>query len=1039
MALSKTVLVDFYNTLNENDSPYSLKAIKAPVTQQQAIQEEFTPRWRQRVNLAKSYVNNPNFDSIIQNIKVDFFETATSEKSKFQDFSLTNLQNSPIPYIYTPGKIDGAKYANGLGNPCCVIAGHPTHIGGSAFRTNQYGGAGDVQEEMYTDNLPISVAIAAKLGGGIHNGEFQYTQNTTEKLNNRGALLVRGIEHNGQIYSAIISVAPDLSDKYSPYFGLVNGNGATNIADPKWALYAKEIYKMYDNFAAAAKADLNQPIVLTGLGAGVFSAQSDEAKLIQGICLRLAFENHPELKTKANAGLLHLPFDDKAVMAGFNLNSNNPNFNNAFEIVNNSHKEVQLEKKSAIAPIIQAPTFEVDQLLKNYLNTNQNDLTQMGYEIKTFKNGMVIMDPVTKQGLYLSKLGEFGNPAGKNLPLNEIFKNKIINDIENFSVAPIMTAGSPTNQNITLSNTQGNQLAIKFPNQAAQQAFLASIGGQQFFPANDQFNAGKPCPSSIDETNHVVYFSGYNVVNGADAGSLGVAFANETMRNKFHQTLLANSENKYAKGYEGNATLYITALSPNSTNNLPIQINISQTTLNSLTNKNIAIKPHEQVVISPQDAQKHLDYMKSFEKQLDPNWGMYDESKLAGVVLNIQSALSAIAKGEDHYKIALGGMGRYGGISLPDNPKEALLYAMDENIYGQLPPKVKEILDKMRNEIVHKERIVDPRFVAEQNALNAIKPLVAYLSTVYANPAMLISLQYAKNDENRHHPLGATMEAVGFKITTARHGGLQFNLMNHAFSVDVNNINNVTVKLNFTSGQEQLNKIEPEKIDLLVKEMKSWQNRVNQEQAQASQQRAAQERAAQERAAQERAAQERAAQERAAQERAAQERAAQERAAQERAAQQALADSIRDFCDTHGSLKQKYKKSKNSTPIKSFVEMLGYPKNARKNQLDSLKIAITNLEESLNNKNSHKPEKMISELQDTINSISQKLKNEQDTGKRKLGKSRLEDVLSNLNNDLHKVKMKQPNIQTGDLILKPLPHEKKLDKLNNKKRGASPG
>lgn len=828
MAISKKELADFFNALNENDPPYSLKAIKASQTDQQAIQSEFIPRWQQRVNLAKSYVNNPNFDNLIQNIQINFFETATSEKSKLQDFSLANLQSSPIPYIQTPGKIDGATYAKGLGNPCCVIAGHPTHIGGSAFRANQYGGAGDVQEEMYTDNLPLSVAIAAKLGGGIHNGEFQYTQNVTEKLNNRGALLVRGIEHNGQIYSAIISVAPDLFDKNSPYVGLVNENGTTNLADPRWAIYAKEIYKMYDNFSAAAKADPNQPIVLTGLGAGVFSAQSDEAKLIQGICLRLALENHPELKAKASAGLLHLPYHDKTVMAGFNLSSNNPNFNNLFKIVNDSHKQVQLEKKPVIAPTVQASTFDANQLLKNYLNTNQNDLAKMGYTIKTFANGMVIMDPNTKEGLYLSKLGEFGNPAGKHLSVNEDFKNRIMNDIQNISVMP-KTIAPVANQNITLYNAPGNQLAIKFPNQAAQQAFLASIGGQQFFPAHDKFNAGKPCPTSVDPTNHVVYFTGYPVMNGDDAGSLGIAFANEGMRNNFYNTLLAKNQTQFARRYQGNATLYVHGLSPQSINNPPIQLDISQTTLNPILNKDVTIKPHEQVVISPQEAQNYLAHMERFKQQLDPNWVLYNKGELAGVVLNIQSALSAIAQGKDNYQVAFGGMGRYTGISLPENPREALLYAMNENIYGQLPPQVKGILDSMRHDIVHKERVVDPRFVAEQDALNAAKPLMSYLAAnFFNNPNIMLGLHKARNDENRGTPLGAVMESLGFRITTGRHGTLEFNLMNCEFNVDLNNINNSNVKLNFAPGQESLHKIQPEKIEILISEMKKLQDPVNQ-------------------------------------------------------------------------------------------------------------------------------------------------------------------------------------------------------------------
>ncbi len=59
----------------------------------------------------------------------------------------------------------------------------------------------------------------------------------------------------------------------------------TNVTDHSWVLYAKEIYKMYNNLsAAAAKTEPAQPIILAGVGAGVvFSTYSDEAKLIQGI------------------------------------------------------------------------------------------------------------------------------------------------------------------------------------------------------------------------------------------------------------------------------------------------------------------------------------------------------------------------------------------------------------------------------------------------------------------------------------------------------------------------------------------------------------------------------------------------------------------------------------------------------------------------------------------------------------------------------------------------------------------------------------
>lgn len=391
-------------------------------------------------------------------------------------------------------------------------------------------------------------------------------------------------------------------------------------------------------------------------------------------------------------------------------------------------------------------------------------------------------------------------------------------------------ANNPS-ENIVLSRTPNNMLAVKFPNKAAREAFLESIGGQQTFSADSRFNAGKPCPASVDETNNVMYFNGYVAGTGSDVGSLGISFANETMRNNFYYTLFniteINENKKYAKAYQGSAALYIAALTSNNPNNALIQINISQTPLKLPLNNDLTIKPHEQVVISSQDAQKYLDYMNNLESELSPLSIRYTSNKQMGLIINLKNILSAIANGEENFKEEIGGMGRFAGTDLSSNAKEALLQAMNEQNYGQLPDKAKEILNSVRNDIIHKERIEDPRFVAEKNALKTIKPLIAYLSTLYENPMALISLQYAKNKENQHLPLGATMDALGFKITSNRHDGLAFQLMNHEFYIDVNNLNNVDVKLNFSPGQEQFNKIEPEKIDALVKQIKDYQAYMN--------------------------------------------------------------------------------------------------------------------------------------------------------------------------------------------------------------------
>lgn len=382
-----------------------------------------------------------------------------------------------------------------------------------------------------------------------------------------------------------------------------------------------------------------------------------------------------------------------------------------------------------------------------------------------------------------------------------------------------------TNGNITLSRTANNMLAMQFPSKAAQNAFLESMGGQQFFPADARFNAGKPCPASIDEANNVVYFNGYISSTGNDSGSLAVAFANETMRNNFYQTIFATNEsNRYARGYEGSPSIYIAALGSNSRNNSSIQLNLSQTKLPSMLklNENNDIKPHEQVVISPQEAKKYWEYMQKVHFELVKPAAGYT-SKQLGLIENLERALLSISEGKDSFNASFGGQGRYLDGNLPSHPNEALLYIMDQKNYDPLPTHVKAILGNIRNDIIHRERILNPRFAAEQDALKAAKPLIDYL-VKNATGSFVLAIRQA--DERRNSPLSAAMESLGFKITYGR-SGLEFKLMNHEFNADLYNSNNVSVNLNFSPGQETLNKIQPEKVALLISQLKSLEEQVN--------------------------------------------------------------------------------------------------------------------------------------------------------------------------------------------------------------------
>ncbi|MBS0290002.1 MAG: hypothetical protein JSS07_08235 [Proteobacteria bacterium] len=312
----------------------------------QKLEEDFKPRWAKRVEVAKNFIEN--FEEYTKDIKIDSFKD-----TKISQAQTLNDLKSQTPKIKTV-QIDGGTYAASLPNPppLVIIAGNSSHIGGSAYRTGG-NGAGDAQEEKYAETMPIALAIASKVGENITTkGDINYNAQTQEVLRARAALKVTGIKYGNQKNTkscdAIVSVAPDLNND-PKYAGLVLDNATTKFDDPRWDDFINEIYKMYNNLAAAIDASpASQAVVLTSLGGGVYSKESPHAKLIQGMCLRMAFEKYPSLKEKAKQGLLSLPFPDETIMKGFALDTTDdlvePIFNRVNQNIDRSNTPKDIDE-----------------------------------------------------------------------------------------------------------------------------------------------------------------------------------------------------------------------------------------------------------------------------------------------------------------------------------------------------------------------------------------------------------------------------------------------------------------------------------------------------------------------------------------------------------------------------------------------------------------------------------------------------------------------------------------------------------------------
>lgn len=297
------------------------------------IKKEFGPRWLQRMAAYDYFMNN--FEALVKGTTIVLYnqvkETHLYAALEFNALSTTSPKIKEV-------RVDGGEYTSSLENPLMVIAGNTKAGPGSAYRafaidkkTNLPKGVGDAQEEKTSQTLCGGLVIAAIEGKKItEEGDFEYNSKTAMALDKRAALVATDLFHGEKLssYGLVISCAPAMNDENSPYYNLVEkeendvGLTANFSTTVLWDDYIKEIFKMYENLTSALNDSTAKNIVLTLPGSGVYSRQSMHAKVIQGICLRMAFEVNPLLMAKAQADQVHLPFPDPVVMAGFHLSKN---------------------------------------------------------------------------------------------------------------------------------------------------------------------------------------------------------------------------------------------------------------------------------------------------------------------------------------------------------------------------------------------------------------------------------------------------------------------------------------------------------------------------------------------------------------------------------------------------------------------------------------------------------------------------------------------------------------------------------------------
>ncbi|CDZ78350.1 hypothetical protein BN59_02660 [Legionella massiliensis] len=294
------------------------------------VKKEFAPRWLQRMAMYDYFLQN--YEDLVRNTTINTFGQGT-DASPYTglDFDTLSSKSPKIKEV----REDGGLYTSKLKNPLMVIAGNEEAVPGSAYRafavdkkTGNPKGVGDAQEEKTTQTLCGGLVIAAIAGKEVtEEGDFKYANDVSVILDKHAALVATGLFHGEQKspYGMVISCAPAMNDEEKAYYNLVEkevadvGLTSTFSSNELWNDYIKEIHQMYQNLAVALSKTSADNIVLTLPGSGVYSRNSMHAKLIQGICLRMAFEVNPVLLEKAQADQIHLPFADAVVMAGFHL------------------------------------------------------------------------------------------------------------------------------------------------------------------------------------------------------------------------------------------------------------------------------------------------------------------------------------------------------------------------------------------------------------------------------------------------------------------------------------------------------------------------------------------------------------------------------------------------------------------------------------------------------------------------------------------------------------------------------------------------
>lgn len=260
--------------------------------------------WQERVTLARAIVDG---QISLNNTQL---RTQIADKSQKSEITFQNFLDTPVPKLDTQFENMGdaiRRYAWD-GGVDVLDAANAEDVGGAPFDN------GSAQEENLSNTLGVCVAASllsdAKPYVAPHTGglRFRYPEDITESFNRREVQRLDNCPGKNTQADVHMVVAPNL-----------NKEREYRNEDA----YIVEMLKLWRNVATSLSETDNQHVLLTAPGSGVFlgecdARQKERYKIISGLCMRVAFQEHPELSSGKHKQM-HLPNADTALVKAYSL------------------------------------------------------------------------------------------------------------------------------------------------------------------------------------------------------------------------------------------------------------------------------------------------------------------------------------------------------------------------------------------------------------------------------------------------------------------------------------------------------------------------------------------------------------------------------------------------------------------------------------------------------------------------------------------------------------------------------------------------